>query len=41
MTVVAMIAVAVIAFAAGVAFGVYAAAKAIASGKVENVKVIA
>jgi cell division protein FtsX len=39
MTTIAIISVAIIAFAVGVAFGVYATCKAIASGKVENVKV--
>lgn len=41
MTTIAIISVAIIAFAAGTAFGIYATCKTIASGKVKNVKVIA
>lgn len=40
MTTIAIISVAIISFVAGTAFGIYGACKAIASGKVENVKVI-
>lgn len=40
MTTIAIVSVAIIAFALGVAFGIYGTCKAIASGKVENVKVV-
>ena len=40
MTTIAIISVAIISFAVGGAAGVYFTCKAIASGKVENVKVI-
>lgn len=41
MTTIAIISVAIIAFAVGMACGVYFTCKAIASGKVKNVKVTA
>jgi hypothetical protein len=40
MTTIAIVSVAIISFAVGIAFGVYATCKSIASGKVKNVKVI-
>lgn len=40
MTIIAIISVAIISFSVGVAAGVYFTCKSIASGKVENVKVI-
>ena len=40
-TTIAFITTAIIAFAAGVAVGIYVTCKTIASGKVENVKVVA
>ena len=40
MTTIAIVAVAIVAFASGVVLGVYATCKTIASGKVKNVKYI-
>ena len=40
MTIIAAIAIAVVSFIAGAAFGIYGTCKAIASGKVANAKVV-